>query len=155
MLYFAYGSNMDPEQMKGRCPAAEIVGIGVLRDHGLCFPRGSLARGCGVASVEPLQGRETWGVVYRLSAADLAALDQQEGFRSDRPAQKNNYNRTEVLVDFGGVRTPMLAYVAVPQNAPPLPSAAYLRHMRAGARHHRLPPAYIRYLDGLACASSK
>jgi hypothetical protein len=29
---------MDPLQMKDRCPGAEVVGIGLLRDHELRFP---------------------------------------------------------------------------------------------------------------------
>ena len=38
MLIFAYGSNMDPVQMRQRCPGAETVGSGVLRDHRLVLP---------------------------------------------------------------------------------------------------------------------
>ena len=31
MLYFAYGSNLDPEQMQFRCPGAKAVGLAGLR----------------------------------------------------------------------------------------------------------------------------
>ena len=38
MLYFAFGSNLDPDQMRARCPAHQVVGMAVLRDHKLIFP---------------------------------------------------------------------------------------------------------------------
>ncbi|QND44739.1 gamma-glutamylcyclotransferase (plasmid) [Rhizobium lusitanum] len=84
MLYFAYGSNMDPAQIMERCPEATLVGLGYLADHGLCFPRKSKNRGCGVSSVEPKIGHDTWGVVWELTDTDLSALDRNEGYRHDR-----------------------------------------------------------------------
>jgi hypothetical protein len=149
MLYFAYGSNMDPEQIKTRCPDAEFVGIGALPDHALCFPRQSINRNCGVSSVAPLAGHDTWGVVYRLTPGDLAALDANEGFQSDRATSRNSYNRVEVVVRVDDVPTLVVTYIAVDQKDPPLPNAGYLKHLRDGARHHGLPAAYLEYLDGL------
>jgi len=89
MLYFAYGSNMDPEQMRQRCPNAEVAGIGFAADHSLCFPRLSTRRACGVASLRPHPGQAAWGVLYRLGEGDLARLDECEGFSSGRPADQN------------------------------------------------------------------
>lgn len=149
VLYFAYGSNMDPEQMKARCPDAEVVGIGVMPDHALCFPRRSVKRNCGVSSVAPLAGRETWGVVYRLTSKDLTALDGSEGFRNDRAAELNSYNRVAVIVSLNDVPTDMMTYVAIGQENVPPPNAAYLKHIREGARHHGLPAAYLEFLDGI------
>ena len=40
-IYIAYGSNMDFPQMEGRCPDAEFLGAGVLRNWRLMF-KGSL-----------------------------------------------------------------------------------------------------------------
>lgn len=67
MLYFAYGSNMWREQMRERCPDHECLGVAVLKDHALCFPRSSPIRLCGVAGIAASPGAEVWGVVYRLS----------------------------------------------------------------------------------------
>ena len=149
MLIFAYGSNMDPVQMRQRCPDAETVGNGVLRDHRLCFPRLSDRRGCGVSSVEPAAGREVWGVVYRLDAVDLASLDGFEGYRVDRPAQDNRYNRLVIAVEIEGVPTEVEAYFAVSTDNPPPPNAVYLAHLRDGARHHGLPETYRAFLESL------
>ncbi|UVK48958.1 gamma-glutamylcyclotransferase (plasmid) [Mesorhizobium sp. AR07] len=98
MLYFAYGSNMDPEQMRERCPNAEVMGIALLQEHALCFSRLSRNRNCGVSSIERHAGDHTWGVVYRLSSDDIVQLDKSEGFRADRRPDENAYNRMEVIV---------------------------------------------------------
>ena len=49
-LYFAYGSNLDLEQMAQRCPDAEIVGPVRLENYELRF------RGSGFATVAPKKG---------------------------------------------------------------------------------------------------
>jgi len=148
-LYFAYGSNMDIRQMRERCPGAEIVGSGQLPGHALCFPRMSVKRKCGVSSVEPLAGRDVWGVIYRLTAADLALLDRSEGYQPGRDRHLNSYTRLPVTVTMNGVAVEMQTYFAEPQSGTFLPSAAYLQHLRDGARHHRLPDSYLTLLDAL------
>ena len=45
-LYVAYGSNLNLEQMKYRCPTAKLVGTGVINDYELQFkgfPTGAFA----------------------------------------------------------------------------------------------------------------
>ena len=54
-FYFAYGSNMSRRQMTERCPDHECLGIAVLKDHALCFPRTSPVRNCGVAGLAEAQ----------------------------------------------------------------------------------------------------
>lgn len=149
MLYFAYGSNLDPEQMKERCPDAVVVGIGYVADHSLCFPRRSRKRGCGVSSIERQAGQCVWGAVYRLSPSDLAELDKSEGFREDRPSEQNSYDRVSVPVVIGEQVSNALTYVARREESAPLPNAAYLTQIMVGARHHGLPGDYLRYLESL------
>ncbi|MER9473543.1 gamma-glutamylcyclotransferase family protein [Mesorhizobium sp. M0520] len=147
MLYFAYGSNMDPGQMQACCNNADAVGIAVLQDHELCFPRLSKNRKCGVSSIIPSAGKHTWGVVYKLMPKDAEALDGQEGFKVGRDASLNSYNRVEISVLMNDVATTVSTYIATPQDNPPLPSVAYLAHIRQGARHHKLPDYYVALLD--------
>lgn len=42
-LYFAYGSNINLEQMDYRCPDATVVGPVVLENYELLFRRGGFA----------------------------------------------------------------------------------------------------------------
>ena len=150
MLYFAYGSNMDPEQMRSRCADARFVATGRLRDHVLCFPRHSVSRACGVASVIASPGHDTWGVVYRLTGSDLDALDRFEDFRADRAADLNSYNRVTLSIELDGVPTPVAIYRAVHQAGTWAPDARYIAHLQAGARHFGLPDPYVRFLESLA-----
>ena len=148
MLYFAYGSNLDPEQMRSRCPSHRVVGLAELRDHRLVFPLFSQVWSGGVASVQPAHGSSVWGVVYDVSESELAVLDGFEGFRGAGD-QHNVYDRETVLVELTRAddgsfprRVRALMYVARPSNPSP-PSARYLETILRGARHHRLPDDYI------------
>jgi cation transport regulator ChaC len=151
MLYFAYASNLDPVQFRARCPAHEVVGLAVLADHRLVFPRFSGDWGGGVASVALAHGGKVWGVVYELSDPDLAALDTYEGWRAVGD-QHNHYDRETVTVelvrpDDASVprRLRVLTYIARISN-PSAPSRRYLETILRGARHHRLPEDYVERL---------
>jgi len=152
MLYFAYGSNLEPNQMLARCPQHRVVGLAVLRDHRIAFPLYSQRWGGGVASVVTTHGESVWGVLHDLTESDLAALDGYEGFRG--PADQHNvYDRDHVTVelirpDDGSVPRRVLAwtYLARPSNPSP-PSRRYLDAILAGARHHRLPEDYVAALS--------
>ena len=77
-LYAAYGSNMNLEQMSYRCPAAKVVGTGVVRDYRLTF-RGSSR---GVANIEHCKDRDVPVVLWEITKACEEALDVYEGYPS-------------------------------------------------------------------------
>ena len=154
MLYFAYGSNLDPVQMASRCPGARTTGLAVLREHRLVFPLHSDHWGGGVASVQPGHGAVVWGALFELADADLDALDRHEGFRGAGD-EHNVYDREQVTVeitraDDGSIprRVRAWTYVARPANPTP-PSRRYLDVILRGAAHHRLPADYVAALAGL------
>jgi hypothetical protein len=148
MRYFAYGSNLDPDQMRERCPAARFVCIARLDDHRLTFNRKSIRRGCGVADVIPSPGDCVWGAVFEVTGNDVACLDSSEGFRAGRRA--NAYYRKEIrvtgIVDDAEQATIVETYVAHPQPNPPPPSEQYMAQIVKGARHWGLPSSYIEQL---------
>lgn len=148
MLYFAYGSNLDPEQMARRCPGHAVVGLAELRDHKLTFPLTSHDWGGGVASVGVSHGASVWGMVYELSEDGVASLDRYEGYKGPGD-QHNVYDRETVSVqlvraDDGSFARRLHAsiYLARPANPSP-PSRRYLDAVLRGARHHRLPGDYV------------
>lgn len=79
-LYFAYGSNLDVEQMKRRCPESKVLVPGCLRGYRLDFTWHSSGWGGGVADVVLDPQKEVWGVVYELTMRDLELLDNYEGY---------------------------------------------------------------------------
>lgn len=136
-LYFAYGRNMHPEIMASRCPDAEFVGAAVLPDHRL------LINGRGVSTVVPEAGSAVHGVLWRLTPACEAALDEIEG------VARGSYRRDTVrpMMNFE-VMEPALIYIA--GNADPsLPREGYLESLEEAALHHGFPEAYRLFLAGL------
>jgi hypothetical protein len=125
MLYLAFGSNLDPDQMRARCPAHKQVGMAVLHDHKLIFPIFSTTWGGGAASLQLSHGNEVWGVLYELNDEDLRSLDGHEGFRGPGDAH-NLYERGPVWVELthpedGSVprRVKAAAYLAHTANPSP------------------------------------
>jgi len=159
MLYFAYGSNLDPDQMHARAPGHRVVGLAALRDHRLVFPHYSNRWGGGVSSIQGAHGPTVWGMLYEVGDADLAALDRFEGFRSAGD-QHNLYDREQITVeltrpDDGSFprRVRAAIYVARPSNPSP-PSRKYLDVVLRGARHNRLPEEYIAALAAIPASDA-
>lgn len=75
IYYFAYGSNMDMEQMRRRCPGAVCIDTAVL--HGWKFALDEV----GYATIIPEAGASVPGLLWTLTDADEAALDTYEGVR--------------------------------------------------------------------------
>jgi gamma-glutamylcyclotransferase (GGCT)/AIG2-like uncharacterized protein YtfP len=71
-LYFAYGANMHPESMAGRCPGATAIGAFVLKDWRLKF--------YSHATIEPNPGDQVSGVMWKLTPECVRSLDSFEGF---------------------------------------------------------------------------
>lgn len=150
MLYFAFGSNMDPKQMTERCSSAIYVGIALLRDHRLDFPRRSETRGCGVAGVCEAPQQNVWGVLYEIDDSEVMGLDEAEGYKHHR--KESAYTRRKVTVVQGGSSGQSLtaeAYFATPQPDPPKPNTEYMSQLLEGARRWSLPPDYIAFLESI------
>ena len=132
--YFAYGSNMDAEQMGHRCPGAERVGIAKLPEHRV------LINTEGVGTVIPADGGSVFGLLWRLSEKDVAALDAYEGVAS------GHYRREYVTVDAGGGQILALVYVAATVT-PGKSRPGYLDGVLKAARDIGLPEAYLSELS--------
>jgi gamma-glutamylcyclotransferase (GGCT)/AIG2-like uncharacterized protein YtfP len=148
MLYFAYGSNLDPEQMKQHCPQSVVVGLASLTDYRMTFPRFSNRWGGGTAGIQLSHGEIVWGVVYELTDSDLASLDEYEGYVAEGD-QHNVHDREHVTLelvrpDDGSIPRKLRAWTYVARTAhPAAPSRRYMDGVIGGARHHRLPEEYI------------
>lgn len=103
-IYAAYGSNMNIEQMKVRCPNAKVIGTGILKDYKLTF-RGA-AR--GVANIEKKKGYSVPIVLWEITPKCEKALDIYEGY--PRLYVKQDI---EVVTETGIIKA--MAYVMAPQ----------------------------------------
>src|SRR5437588_7687186 len=103
--YFAYGSNMSRAHMARRCPAA--AAIGPARLDGWRF----LVTLDGFASIVPAPGSVVHGVMWRISARDLAALNAYESLDSGL------YVRRTLPVRVGDRIVRALAYIGRERTA--------------------------------------
>jgi len=144
MRYFAYGSNMHPEQMSARCPSARLVGLARLVDFRLAFTRESKVTypGSGVADVVAAPGHIVWGALYSISEPDLGALDRLEGAGVA-------YAREAVeVIDGEGETISAVTYVVIRKSAREIaPSVEYMSRMIAGARACGLARDYLERLE--------
>ena len=114
-LYVAYGSNMDLAQMAHRCPKAELLGQGVMKDWQLLF-KGSKTG--SYATIEHKVGDEVPVLLWKISKADENRLDIYEGYPSFY------YKKTvEVQMESGLVRG--MAYIMHEERNLGIPTMQY------------------------------
>ena len=135
-LYFAYGANMERAAMQARCPGAAALG-----PARLCGWRYVIASGYG--SVARASGAAVFGVLWRLTPRDLAALNIFESLDSGL------YRRALLTVEQDGRRARALVYVGRPGGRP-RPMPGYQERLVVAASEWHLPPRYIAALRRLA-----
>lgn len=117
-LYFAYGSNLSPEQMARRCPDSIFLGKATLRGHRWQVNERGVANLVPVTVPATRSGSKAGGsrgrsrsgddredsdavvegLIYAISVADERQLDSYEG------VAKGRYDKFEAQVDFEPVR---------------------------------------------------
>lgn len=102
LAYFAYGSNMDIQQMSRRCPDAKFVCTATADGWRLWMDQ------TGYATIEPAEpGEKVEGVLWEISTADELELDRYEGVAS------GCYEKLAVRVAGDGVTETTLAYASL------------------------------------------
>ena len=118
-LYFAYGSNLNPEQMRRRCPDSQFIDVATLHGFHLAFAGHSKRWGGGVATVLRAPERLVEGIVWSISDRDLELLDRCEGYPT-------SYGRSPFEVQLAsGESKSALVYVKQDSTSAP-PSAEYI-----------------------------
>jgi len=79
VLYVAYGSNMNVDQMRRRCPGARLIGRGMLGGYQLSF-RGR--DGNCHATIDNHAAGTVPVLLWNITPEDEKALDRYEGFPS-------------------------------------------------------------------------
>ena len=129
-LYFAYGSNLNLEQMLLRCPTAEPVGPLTLPDWQLEFR--------GVADIVPCPGAEVVGALYRVWEQDELALDRYEGYRCNDP-DGGLYRKVFHKVQDAEGRIKTFMFYVMNQDGIYPPQRYYLETIQQGYADWNLP----------------
>ena len=120
-IYLAYGSNLNLQQMKQRCPYAIPIGVATLPDYRLLFRGGSRS---AVATIEPFEGGSVPVLLWDITPRDEEALDCYEGW-------PRLYRKEMITVELHGKPVDAMVYI---MNSGELgqPSSYYLNAIREG-----------------------
>ncbi len=132
ILYAAYGSNMNLEQMSRRCPAAKIFAKGTVKGYELEF-RGMSSWGGGVATITPVTESEVPVLLWELTEECEKSLDIYEGY-------PNFYEKERVWATLeNGRRRKCMAYIMTEGREISLPSKAYFAGIADGYKSAGIP----------------
>lgn len=135
-LYFAYGSNLNLDQMKKRCPDSAGVSPAVLSGWKLVERT--------YADIEEAPGECVNGALYEISDQDLANLDRYEGY-------PEYYTRREVMVSSAGVYRKAWVYSMTEECGKRRDhgrySVEYLKVCSDGAEEWAIPNAFANVTD--------
>lgn len=133
-LYFAYGSNMDRAHMTRMCPRAKAYGPARIK-HYRFFITVS-----GHGSIAPHRGANVWGILWRVTAIDAAALDRYEDVAGGL------YRQEMLPVHHDEKLLSALVYIAT-DATPGRASPRYRAQVIGAAREWKLPGDYVHALQ--------
>ncbi len=131
MLYFAYGSNMNRNQMVARCPGALLVETARLPQWEFRI------NGRGVATIVQHPERTVHGVVWEINETHRASLDRHEGVA----AGCYEIRMMDVLLPCSSAVSALVYVDPIQSHGSPWDD--YLNRVVEGARQHGLPEEYI------------
>ena len=132
-MYFAYGSNINLEQMDYRCPDATVIGPVTLENYELLFRRG------GFATIAPCEGGKVHGLLWSITPECERSLDRYEGY-------PRFYDKRMVTVRDGEGRSlSVMAYIMDERfREPMLPTTTYYNGILEGYRQNGLPVTVLK-----------
>jgi gamma-glutamylcyclotransferase (GGCT)/AIG2-like uncharacterized protein YtfP len=136
VLYAAYGSNMDPDQMSRRCPHSPTRGNGWLPGWRLTFGGEEFG----------WDGAQVFVALYEISPEDEAALDSWES------ADNGLYRKLRVRVETLDSAQVAWLYVLDAYEGG-MPSATYLGALSEAAAAAGAPDDYVEDLRNRPCRS--
>ena len=124
MKYFAFGSNLNKEDLKKWCDDNDKKNLNLLNpqikrleNYRIGFTRKSKNRGGGVADIIECENDYCYGIVFDVTENDLNIIDKKEYVKSDHKGAYERFYITDNLV----------TYIANKQGDFFQPSDRYLR----------------------------
>jgi gamma-glutamylcyclotransferase (GGCT)/AIG2-like uncharacterized protein YtfP len=136
IYYFAYGSNLNHEQMRLRCPGATLIDRAHLNGYSLGFDAK------GYATLAQYPKFVVHGVVWRLDEAAELALDRYEGVAS------HCYGKVSVMVTMeSGEQVQALTYISMrPLGGSCDVTPDYAHRILQGLQDCKIHRAYNEYI---------
>ncbi|MBR7085583.1 MAG: gamma-glutamylcyclotransferase [Oscillospiraceae bacterium] len=126
--YIAYGIDICQEQMKRKCPDAELIGKAMLKDYALQFK--------GAASVVPQKDMQVPVLIWKISEADEIRLDICKGIYEGIYQKETCSIELDDRIIFGITYTNHSSQVS-------LPKISYIQKMIHGYEQNGMDANYI------------
>lgn len=139
--YFAYGSNMNGQQLRARGVKPLSATVAKLLDYKIAFHGYEKKWDGALETVVAAPEHEVWGVMYKLTLSDGDILDSWQDVRLDGTGAYFLF--PSAVIDREGAKHPVLLYKKDILGVPLMPSREYLDFIVQGALEHRLPEHYI------------
>ena len=137
--YIAYGSNLNINQMKRRCPTARVIGTGFIEDYELLF-KGSKTG--SYLTIEKAEGKSLPVAIWKVTELDEQALDRYEGYPTF-------YYKADVEIDIKGIKTgkeyrkKAFVYIMHEDRDVGMPSKYYVMTCLEGYKTFGFSPKYL------------
>lgn len=148
MYYFAYGSNMDEDDLRKWCvkeersfPEWKIVGVACLENYKLSFNYYSTGRNGGAANLMEQPNSKVYGLLFELNKPyDLETIREKEGY-------PKWYGEISVTVACGDKSINNVTTYKVVKSREKLdhqkPTKYYLDLILKNAQKYDFPPEYL------------
>lgn len=131
--YVAYGSNLNVNQMKMRCPDAKIVGKGYINGYELLF-KGSYTG--AYLTIEKKKGGKVPIGIWKVSARDEINLDRYEGYPSF-------YYKADMKIKIDDKEIDAFVYIMHEDRILSIPSDTYVMTCMEGYKYFEFDDKYI------------
>jgi hypothetical protein len=147
LYYFAYGSDMNREQIRSRCADPKAVAVARLPNSRIAFYGYSTVWDGALETVISASDDDVWGVMYDLSSSDRERLDGWHDARMDGSGA--SFHCPAKVTDQEGKEHTVLLYKRDVRGVGQTPSREYLDFIVQGAMDNELPPSYIERLRAM------
>lgn len=127
MLYIAYGSNINLQQMSFRCPRSSPLGVATVKGWELEFR--------SVATIVPNKNAEVPVLLWELDPRDIPALNKYEGW-------PHLYRQENIELEFNGEKISGMAYLMNRGQISP-PSQGYMQTIWDGYKANGMDTSYL------------
>jgi Gamma-glutamyl cyclotransferase, AIG2-like len=166
MWYFAYGSNLNTRAVAEWCkhyglksPALKHGKPAVLDNYRLCFPIYSEYWGGGTADIVYDPGKYVAGVLFDVTDAEMAVLDQKVDRKIDGSGREVGvYARLNVKIAPLGKGEPVQAVTyqgTNPDRSQVPPTQRYMDLVIQGAYQYGLSMMWVAYLQSFATQAGR
>lgn len=142
VIYFAYGTLLELDEIHKFCPTAEALGIYRLKGYRLGFAACGSDPSVGGCTLEKDPDNTMYGILYKMSVTERQNLDKASGYDTGLWAKIDI-----TIVDNDDEPIPANTSMIPKPSGPHAPPSSYTRPIIAGAKSIPLPADYIVQLE--------